>query len=255
MRRYLVFALIFLAPFFVLAEGFDRDLQFGMQNNSDVIKLQELLTDEGLYSGPISGNFFSLTLKAVKKFQTREGIKPASGYFGLKTRTRANTILAISVSASKDEISIKSIVSPVPVVSTMPVKIENNESNAISSIMDQVVVLQKQLDLLLKKTLTSQVQTVVVPNQTPAVAQIIEELVKQNPIAPSINQPSSASVSTTPIQSSPVISSSPQNISVQVTGDTTTSSSVDGTWITDGSFRVIGPNGVESYGVNGTQSN
>ncbi len=246
MKKYFVFALIFLAPFFALAGGFDRDLEFGMQNNSDVIKLQELLTDEGLYSGPISGNFFSLTLKAVKKFQAREKIK-ASGYFGLKTRTRANAILAISVSASKDEVSIKSIVSPVPVVSAMPVKIENNKSDAISSIMDQVVALQKQLDLLLKKTPTPQVQT-------PVVVQVIEEPVKQKPIASSIDQPSSVSVSATPIQSFPVISSSPQNTSVQATGDTTSSATIN-TQTSGGLFRVIGPNGEESYETAGTLQN
>lgn len=232
MKKYLISALIFLAPFLALAEGFDRDLQFGMQNNSDVIKLQELLTDEGLYSGPISGNYFSLTQKAVKSFQTREGIKPASGYFGLKTRTKANTIFVVSVNASKDEVSIKSITSPVSVVSVAPVKIENNKSDTISSIMDQVAILQKQIDLLLKKTPTPPAQTTTVPQV--------------------IVQPESNISAALPVvaQTSPTISTQPQSTSVQATGNTT-SSSVVNTWA-NGSFNAIGPNGVESYGVIGT---
>lgn len=68
---------------------FSKDLYFGMQNDSEVTKLQEFLTSEGVYSGPITGNFFSLTLKAVKNYQTQEGISPAAGYFGPVSRAKA----------------------------------------------------------------------------------------------------------------------------------------------------------------------
>ena len=71
---------------------FDRDLYFGLRNDSDVSNFQEFLTDQGLYTGSISGNFFILTRSAVKKFQAAHGLKP-TGYVGPATRAIANEIL------------------------------------------------------------------------------------------------------------------------------------------------------------------
>jgi len=76
------------------AAPFTADLQHGVRANADVQRLQEFLTAQQLYSGPITGNFFSLTLRAVKAFQAREGITPAAGYFGPRTRVRANALLS-----------------------------------------------------------------------------------------------------------------------------------------------------------------
>lgn len=73
---------------------FDQNLYFGLQKNVGVTALQEFLTEQNLYTGPITGNFFSLTLKAVKAFQTSKGITPVSGYFGPLTREAANNVLA-----------------------------------------------------------------------------------------------------------------------------------------------------------------
>ena len=71
---------------------FDRDLYFGLRNDSDVSNFQEFLTDQGLYTGSISGNFFILTRSAVKKFQAAHGLKP-TGYVGPLTRAIANEIV------------------------------------------------------------------------------------------------------------------------------------------------------------------
>ncbi len=90
---YILISLNLAVPWFVLA-SFDRDLYFGLRNDSEVTKLQEFLTGRGIYSGPITGGFFSLTREAVKDFQKKEGIEPAAGYFGPLTRARANTLLA-----------------------------------------------------------------------------------------------------------------------------------------------------------------
>ena len=73
----------------VTSSVFKNDLYFGMRNNSDVSDLQEFLTDQGYYAGPVSGNFFLLTVQAVKKFQSANGINP-TGYFGPKSRVAAN---------------------------------------------------------------------------------------------------------------------------------------------------------------------
>lgn len=94
----LVFLGIILAPSFAYA-AFEQNLYFGVVGD-EVTALQQFLTDQGLYAGPINGNFFSLTQSGVKRFQEREGISPAAGYFGSLTRARANSIL-IPVSREK----------------------------------------------------------------------------------------------------------------------------------------------------------
>lgn len=72
---------------------FEKDLYAGLRNNPDVSQLQTILGTEGLYGGPITGNFFELTKAAVAAFQLREYITPTGGYFGPLTRGRLNEIL------------------------------------------------------------------------------------------------------------------------------------------------------------------
>lgn len=95
MARKIFFCLCFslAMPFFSLAASFDNDLFVGLTNNSDVTRLQEFLESQKIYTGPKTGNFFSLTREAVKRFQVREGISPQAGYFGPKTRARANALI------------------------------------------------------------------------------------------------------------------------------------------------------------------
>lgn len=85
------------------SDVFTQNLYYGLQNNSQVTQLQEFLTSQGLYSGPITGNFYFLTLGAVKAFQTQQGISPAAGYFGPITMAAANKIADAEVSASNNE--------------------------------------------------------------------------------------------------------------------------------------------------------
>lgn len=94
MKKYALtsFSLLILLPSLAFA-SFDADLHYG-STGSAVTALQEFLIDQGVLKGQATGSFFSLTLKAVKAFQTRQGISPASGYFGPKTRVKANQILA-----------------------------------------------------------------------------------------------------------------------------------------------------------------
>lgn len=89
---------------------FNRDLYFGLRNDPDVIALQEFLKKEELYPGSVTGNYFSLTRKAVQKFQTREKIYPAGGRFGPKTRQRANELL-MRPSANDQPISTAPVLS------------------------------------------------------------------------------------------------------------------------------------------------
>ncbi|MCX6702172.1 MAG: peptidoglycan-binding protein [Candidatus Zambryskibacteria bacterium] len=96
--------------------SFNGDLRQGASND-DVRELQTRLTDEGVYTGPITGYFGPLTLKAVIAYQTREGL-PQTGFFGPMTRGALNsngavavgTVLGASTSADAErEAKIESI--------------------------------------------------------------------------------------------------------------------------------------------------
>jgi len=79
---------------------FMKDLYYGMKN-SDVAMLQRCLGYEKdtngymfpLYQSP-TGWYGGLTLKAVKRFQTKYGIEPVLGYCGVKTRAKLNKLFA-----------------------------------------------------------------------------------------------------------------------------------------------------------------
>lgn len=91
-KKYLLLFLFISFPFTVFAASFERDLYFGMRNDADVRVLQQFLTEQKLYTEEITGNFFAITKEAVKRFQEKEKIIPAAGYFGPKTRIAANRI-------------------------------------------------------------------------------------------------------------------------------------------------------------------
>ncbi len=75
---------------------FNINLAWGVKNPSEITKLQVFLTEQGVYSGPITGNFLSQTYQAVRKFQTIQNVSPITGYFGPLTRAKANQIIAMS---------------------------------------------------------------------------------------------------------------------------------------------------------------
>lgn len=156
--------------------SFDRNLTYGSKGE-DVTELQEFLTDQGLYLGPITGNLYSLTVAAVKKFQKRENITPVSGYFGPKTRTRANSILLSEISDSED----------IPASSTS----SNNTSTHASST-------------------ASIIPTTVVPTPTPAPAPTPAPIV-----TPTITPPTSTPSATTTPTPSPVPQNQPTTSIVQ----------------------------------------
>lgn len=73
--------------------SFGDNLVWGMAGDARVQGLQQFLTDQEVYSGPITGNFYLLTYEGVRRFQIKEGISPHSGYFGPLTRAKANLII------------------------------------------------------------------------------------------------------------------------------------------------------------------
>lgn len=74
---------------------FSKDLSHGKQDD-DVAALQKLLTYEGSYTAPVTdGIFGASTVQAVKTFQKKYGVKPVSGYFGVKTRHKVREITGL----------------------------------------------------------------------------------------------------------------------------------------------------------------
>jgi peptidoglycan hydrolase-like protein with peptidoglycan-binding domain len=92
-RLRLLSVLVFFLPTIALGATFTHNISIGTIG-TDVSSLQQFLTDEGLYTGPVTATFGLSTKTALIAFQKQEGIIPASGYFGPITRVDANTILA-----------------------------------------------------------------------------------------------------------------------------------------------------------------
>jgi len=82
-----------------------NNLYYGLRNNQEVRCLQQFLKEQGpeIYpEGLITGNFFSLTLKAVIRFQEKYaseilhplGLTRGTGYVGKRTRAKINELIA-----------------------------------------------------------------------------------------------------------------------------------------------------------------
>lgn len=119
--KFIAIAVLF-APFLVSAQtiSFDTNLSYG-SSGAEVYQLQEFLTAQGVYKGPITGNFYSLTLSGVKAFQKAESITPVSGYFGPISRETANSILASETTQSEGSAATTTM--PVDLSKTTPVEI------------------------------------------------------------------------------------------------------------------------------------
>lgn len=133
MKRIIVFLLLFVP--LVSNASFDSNLYYGLRNNNDVKELQKFLADEGFYTGPITGQFFSLTLKAVKDFQEKKKISPVSGFFGPATRKIANEILT-------GRLALPDL---------PPVEPAKNSDDVIKYLQDQTALFLQQINLLESK--------------------------------------------------------------------------------------------------------
>ncbi len=95
MKKYIIISLLLFLPL-IFKASFDTNLKYG--NKGEAVKeVQEFLTDQGYYSGPITGNFFSLTLKGVKNFQEAKKLK-VTGVWGQNERTSANQVAELDSS-------------------------------------------------------------------------------------------------------------------------------------------------------------
>ena len=78
---------------------FTKTLRYGSEGE-DVTELQNRLTAEGVYSGPITGYFGPLTEAGVKAFQAKYDIEQA-GVVGPLTRARLNSAVAAAAPAGQ----------------------------------------------------------------------------------------------------------------------------------------------------------
>ena len=88
----------------VSCQSFQSNLYYGMRDNNEVRCLQEFLKDQGQEIYPeslVTGNFFSLTMAAVIRFQekyssevlTPLALEKGTGYFGSLSREKANKLI------------------------------------------------------------------------------------------------------------------------------------------------------------------
>lgn len=144
----LLTSLLLFIPLLASA-SFDKNLYYGIQQDSQVKELQEFLISKGYLEGSATGNFFSLTLKAVKNFQTDNNLPP-TGYFGPLSRTTANNILSTDLAASNTESAPDNNPTPTPPATT---------NDIVSSLQAQIALLQKQLDAMNAQSQTNQQAT------------------------------------------------------------------------------------------------
>lgn len=98
--KKLILLAIFLIPSLTFA-GFETNMKYGM-SGGEVSALQDLLVAEGCLTVSPTGYFGLLTLEGVKCFQAKYNISPVSGYFGVLSRTQANSILANALTTSDE---------------------------------------------------------------------------------------------------------------------------------------------------------
>jgi len=178
---------------------FTKNLYFGIQKDSEVTKLQEFLTSEGVYSGPITGNFFSLTLKAVKDYQTREGISPAAGYFGPISRAKANTGLSTQIEASNAQAVSETGSTPTsPNTPKTTTDVVNTMQSQLDALLQQVALLQQQLQVQQQTNQSIQNLQTQVVEQTQVIQQQQETL-------GAIQQNTTPTPTPTPVYVAPVV--------------------------------------------------
>ena len=126
----------------------DANLQYG-SNGSEVSELQNFLIQKGFLTGQATGNFFSLTKKAVIAYQKSAGL-PATGFVGPLTRATINLdtipiVIPATVATTTD--NSNSII--VPIASSQTV-IATTTVPTQPSVQDQITSLRNQYDALEK---------------------------------------------------------------------------------------------------------
>lgn len=115
MKKIIISLALLFVPLLASA-SLDTNLYYGVQNKSQVKELQEFLIDQGVLTGNATGNFYSLTLAAVKKYQVSVQL-PKTGYVGTLTRASINTQLEANLQDSNQQ----AITDPAPIPVPTPI--------------------------------------------------------------------------------------------------------------------------------------
>lgn len=173
MKYLKLLTILLLLPVLTYAD-FDTSLKYGAKGDK-VVELQEFLIEKGFLNSEPTGNFYSLTLKAVKAFQTAYNL-PSTGYFGIMSRTKANEILALENNAELEEVG--SITSPVDTTINKQLEDLNKKIEQQNAIIELQKQTQSQTNVILEqiKNNTNKVMGEPTPTPTPAPKEIIKEL-------------------------------------------------------------------------------
>lgn len=160
MKKLIIVLSLLFIPFFASA-SIDTNLFYGIQNKSEVIELQEFLSDKGFLNHASTGSFYSLTLSAVKKYQASMGINQ-TGYVGVLTRKSINDELALNLTDSNKESVAETGSIPVPATN-----LQINKSGYDNSGANNV----QTLDQIKAGQVTLGIPPVVIPISTPLVVE------------------------------------------------------------------------------------
>jgi peptidoglycan hydrolase-like protein with peptidoglycan-binding domain len=98
-KKIIIFLILLFIP--VLASAtIDQNLYYGLKQSNEVKELQQYLIDRGFLVSNVTGNFYSLTLAAVEKYQASKNIH-ATGYVGPLTRQAINADLSSNSTNNK----------------------------------------------------------------------------------------------------------------------------------------------------------
>lgn len=182
MKKLIIGGLLATALFIGINTGvahasIDVSLGYGSRG-SEVTELQEFLIDHSYLTGNATGNFYSLTLKGVKAFQSDNNI-PNTGYVGVLTRAEINKQILAETSDSTSEQLTETGTTTIPVI----------PSPVLSQLQQQNQILQQQLNQLQAQTQAQQLQSKTIQNSLNQIAQntqpvIVPTSTVQQPVTP-----------------------------------------------------------------------
>lgn len=202
-KKFLKFLLILLVPILFVSifskvsaqtvTQFNNNLYWNISSSysADVKMLQQFLTNQGLYTGPINGSYLTQTYNAVVAFQKANSIIPSSGYFGPSSRGKANEILKTKNATSLSGVEVDSQVS---------VSVGTSLQARVNSVYEQVRNLENSFKKWRdrKNSDKQPTPTSSIPVVNPPI--IISTPANPIPTPPVVNTPSSSSPSSNEIK-------------------------------------------------------
>ncbi len=141
----------------------DINLKYGARG-TEVTELQEFLVDKGFLSGQATGNFFTLTRKAVTAYQSSVGL-PNTGFVGILTRNKINTELSTADASSTQAEVIETGTTTQP-TNTNQLAILNQQIAELNKKLEEQKQIQQQTQNTLQQTQQNVQQ--IQQNTTPA---------------------------------------------------------------------------------------